>query len=432
RWWRPEEIEVQRGRNQSAFLESYLAVFDAAVAAHLPATGDVGAMMSGGLDSTAVVASAAAALRGTGRRVTSYVSAPVPGFVGPATRDLDHDETAIAHSLAASIGGVDIEPVRNERHVLDIDFADDQAERTWLPYRNPANLVWMREIMHRAYESRLPAVLTGQTGNATFSSDRPDVLAELFVSGRLGTVIDGFRSRSRATGVPVATLLRSTLVRPFVPEGVLAVYRGLRNRRTVGSMAIYLDSVPFAKGAVERFGDEAVLRAMRNGGGLHDSRRFGWLAWMRMSPGLDAAFTPAGYWGVVYADPLGTRALVDAVAALPPEAWLIEGRTRAVARAAMKGRVPDPIRLRVRRGTQAPDWFLWARNRLPDYLRAVEDIGQSALVSEIIDVPLLRDRVSKWPLEQAAQRPPITDHSTTRAIGVGLFVRWWERRNAVV
>ena len=120
------------------------------------------------------------------------------------------------------------------------------------------------------------------------------------------------------------------------------------------------------------------------------------------------------------------------LAALPPEAWLIEGRTRAVARAAMKGRVPDPIRLRVRRGTQAPDWFLWARNRLPDYLRAVEDIGQSALVSEIIDVPLLRDRVSKWPLEQAAQRPPITDHSTTRAIGVGLFVRWWERRNAVV
>ncbi|MEI8081130.1 MAG: asparagine synthase-related protein, partial [Actinomycetes bacterium] len=147
RWWRPELIEVSGSRNLDDSIDLYLDALDSAVSAHLPETGDVAAAMSAGLDSTMVVASAAQLLAGSGRRVRSFVSAPVPGSVGPGHGNWDNDEAPLARSFASSVGGVDVETVLNVRHELDIDLADERAERTWLPSHSSRNAVWFTEIM---------------------------------------------------------------------------------------------------------------------------------------------------------------------------------------------------------------------------------------------------------------------------------------------
>ena len=52
----------------------------------LRGTGDVGAYLSGGLDSGAVAATAARLLAPSGRRVIAFTGAPREGYDGPAPR----------------------------------------------------------------------------------------------------------------------------------------------------------------------------------------------------------------------------------------------------------------------------------------------------------------------------------------------------------
>ncbi len=101
--------------------------------------------------------------------------------------------------------------------------------------------------------------------------------------------------------------------------------------------------------------------------------------------GHGAALNPAGLGGVDLADPFKARSVIEFAASVSPREWLRGAPTRAFARRAGAGRMPDEITGRTRRGAQAWDsgaaWLAdparlreaWDRARATPLLAAVVD-----------------------------------------------------------
>src|SRR5262249_38577734 len=91
RHWQPsrQRISLRRPEDYSEALRNLL---DQAVSCRLRGTGDVGACLSGGLDSGAVVSTAARLLAASGRRVIAFTAAPREGYKDPARPNRIIDE----------------------------------------------------------------------------------------------------------------------------------------------------------------------------------------------------------------------------------------------------------------------------------------------------------------------------------------------------
>jgi len=80
RHWRPEDLPPLRLANDAAYVERLRDLLDSAVADRMAGARTVASHLSGGLDSTAVTATAARLLAARGRRLTAFTAVPTHVF----------------------------------------------------------------------------------------------------------------------------------------------------------------------------------------------------------------------------------------------------------------------------------------------------------------------------------------------------------------
>ncbi|MBK6306037.1 MAG: hypothetical protein IPF47_10120 [Gemmatimonadetes bacterium] len=117
--------------------------------AQLRCTGDVGILLSGGLDSSSVGATAAAMLADSGRPLRAYHAAPREGFSGQAQRGMLVDETADVAALAARYPNIDVHLHRPDGH-SPFDDIERSFRLTGAPVRNASNVGWYDALCARA------------------------------------------------------------------------------------------------------------------------------------------------------------------------------------------------------------------------------------------------------------------------------------------
>jgi asparagine synthase (glutamine-hydrolysing) len=422
RWWRPERVEVLD--EPAAVHERELrTALDAAVAAGLRTRGAVGAMVSGGLDSASVAATAARALDPATLR--TYTSAPSPEWP-PLTREgWDPDETALVGTLAARHPNLASQVV----HVPPGSGLFDRHLPLWelgaAPPRNPCNWLWSDEIYRLAAADGVTALLVGHRGNLFFSADGASSIAALLRRGRVADAAREARAWSRASGAGAVATLRRDVVAPFLPGRARRVLRVLRRRppaarewqlrtplRPDAAADVDLQRLPWL--------DER-RRADPGAVALADLRA---IATQAEGTAAQTALT-----GVEERDPTIDRRVVET--ALRQPEWLRRrgGVTRAVARGAMADRLPPAILGRTARGEQLPDWLdvlTAARGELAAELERVADHPTSR---ELIDVERLRGLLGRWPApSQGADPTVIRDYRIVllRGLLIGRYLRWFE------
>ena len=139
------------------------------------ADGRVGCHLSGGLDSSAVTATAARLLA-PGGRVTAFTSAPRDGYDGRLGRGRFADESGHAAAVAAMYPNVDHVVIRNG-HVSPFAGLDRNFFLFERPVLNLCNAVWTDAIAAAARDRGLNVMLTGQMGNMSFSYSGLEFLA---------------------------------------------------------------------------------------------------------------------------------------------------------------------------------------------------------------------------------------------------------------
>ncbi|MDQ1248838.1 MAG: hypothetical protein QG597_3212 [Actinomycetota bacterium] len=413
RWFRPEEVTPltpAQARDSDTLMRDAVA---SAVAESLPATGDVGACVSGGLDSTMVAACAARRLHPDGRVLHGFSHAPLPGTPDPSPHR-DASDEPFARLMAETTPGLDLEIVVNHSRTLPMDLLPDVFERSWQPPLFVDNLPWIYHINELAVSRGLSVLLTGQTGNATFSASPARVPATLL---RCGNLLDGVRAfRNGVHQAGAADTLRglglgmSQPVRAWVTQraaerraqasikGSLGVWDAMSiegRREAVGQAHRKLRTAPQSRGRIRDF-----MLASRTTSMIMES-------------------SSAGIW---WADPLGDQEVVRLAMSLPLSEWNRGGIPRSVARRAGRGLIPEEIRRRARRGGQAVDIPLLRRERIGDYCLALDRVAASPVTSGFIDTESLQ-RLRDGLASNRGDSPLLTT-TLDRAITIGLYAIW--------
>ena len=358
-------------------LRRFREAHDLVVADLAARAGAVVATVSGGLDST-FVAATLASQAGPNRVVRGLTYSPLGGARLELAPGMDADELSFARLLEAAYPGrIEIEPVVNVAGVRPLAAAALAARLAGVPTFNPANQVWLNAMGDLAAQSGARLLFVGTNGNSAFSYDHGYAVRD---SLRRRAWADLARMSRTADGRLDLGLLRTRVMRPL--------------GRAQMSRPEYLQ----------------------------------WLA--RRLTGLPAAANPMALGGVLLADPFTSRAVLECAAAIAPAEWRMGGMNRAFARRAGAGRVPDPIRLRTRRGQQGRDAWHVIRNDRDDYLARIDAVpGVAGL--EAVDAAALMATVEAWPWGQEPPAPWREQVAADRILGLAEFAsfgRWPGRR----
>ncbi|MEC9346919.1 MAG: asparagine synthase-related protein [Pseudomonadota bacterium] len=421
RYWRIDPGRRLRFSDEGELVEAARAVLDRAVARILPERGPVVVALSGGLDSTAIAATAAR-LTDAGR-ITALTTTPAPDARIPAMPSRVTNEAALARDLVAMHPGM-----RHEVVAADlVHGADTDPEAVFammpVPWRAVHGFSWYVPLCMRTAAVGAGAMLDGDGGNTLFSRTGLDRLTDLARRGHLPSLLREARALERNGGRPAWHEVRARLAAAVLPSWLQTRILRWRGTERPWRQASALRPELHRSFATRRWRD--LEPAVPYRGSAERIRT--WVAELQHRPG---EYRPSieHMCGIQIRSPFVDPELMSFFAAIPEHHFLRDGETRRLTRMILADRVPASVLGERRRGLQGGEWFHRMSLRREQIAADVEAAARSPLASELLDIPRLRRLVADWPEGDGAS---FRDYGAALARGVHVarFIRWTEGRN---
>jgi len=404
-YWRLEDAPPTRLPRREDYVERFRELFDQAVRQRLPVEGQVATALSSGLDSGSVAVTAAPLLAQSGRRLSAYVSAPVSNadaFVGSGIAD----EYPLAAASAAAGRTIDLHRVEAEC-VSPIAALRDMLSIVRAPEHSAGGMYWLLEIFRTAARDGHGTVLTGQMGNAGVSWGGDPTSFPL-------------RWQIAMFGLPYMAKLR---FRRLLPWPLERRYRRIRRGQSFASSAIRPEFASRLHLA-ERMDDDPLSGPYRRA----RQQRL-----VSLKPGslkVGAFYAEIGAaTGVQITDPTADPRLLEFCLTIPDALFVdpVTGIHRALIREAMKGRLPDAVRLNTALGRQSSDLVHRLRFHAAEVDAALDEIETGA-GADYVDVPRMRQVWERIRREDSQETLSLAITHTTRGIMAGLFANGFGTR----
>lgn len=417
RYWHPADAAPTRYKRDEEYAEALVDLLDRAVAARLRTSQPVGAFLSSGLDSSSVVASAALSLGRENRGLTAFTSVPRPSFDGACPPGYLPHEALGAAEVASMYPNI-------EHTVVDSRGYDlVPTMRKWIdvldePLANVTNLLWFNAITDKARERNITVMLEGAEGNGTLSWYSWSILGHFFTRGRWLKLASTAHALRGHGALSYKTAARYAL-RPIIPKSLTR--RIIRKQNLVGLFDRLLQPERMERyGIANRIFDSIYHRPV-------DVKLEQSLLFNIYDRGPFRAATQA-LTGIELRDPTADKRIYEFCLSIPPEQYVVEGHSRSLARRAMKGRIPESIRLRYTRGLQSADWQIPLTEALPDIQQELRLEEQSAAVHEALDMPEIQRLLEAWPTG-GFDKPEVFrrwNFALLPALSLGYFLRTHE------
>ena len=354
-YWKVERPPELRLKTDEDYEEAFREVLGEAVRCRMRCNGQVGVMISGGLDSTTVASLAARELEKSGRRLKAFYSAPMAGFISDLPPSRVADETPYVEAVAEKAGNIDVTCCRSEGiHPL----SDTERFLTLFeqPYKNFNNAFWIDRILSEAGSRGIGVMLTGQAGNFTVTWGRmPHYARSLVRSGQWSLFLKDSRAFADRWRYPRLKTLGG-MAKGALPGNIQEAIHHLRHaRKDIQDRRPFIPVMdPFEYR--QQFLNPAV---------------FGQLGSFFSKMGLAHH--------LVVRDPTADRRVIDFCLSVPERQYVLHAQQRSLVRRSMAGILPDKVRLNETiRGEQSADW----RHRLhpvwPRIEEEILDIGKLA------------------------------------------------------
>ncbi|MEZ4585792.1 MAG: asparagine synthase-related protein [Gemmatimonadales bacterium] len=427
RYWSPiPERRITLGSDDE-YVEAFLEVFDRAVRAQTRSRLPLGVMLSGGLDSPSIAATAALQLRDRGERLRAFHAAPRAGFSGATRPGWIADESSEVAIAASRYDNLDLEIYRPTGGSL-LTGLEEVFRYAGLPPRNPSAGDWFDAIYGSAKRQGIGVMLAGHKGNATISYGGVRSLRDLAREGRIGHVVREVRAVARATRQSTWAVLREQILAPLTPRWIAAAQQRLR-----GPQGAALWSSAYSAISPELARSTGVDRRARESGvvGL-EAARAGELEYRAMAltaaadaPDLDNA--ARAQFGIETRSPACDLRVVNYCLAIPGSQYLRNGVSRWLIRRAMRDRLPSEVVDRTTRGAQGADWAEWMVEMRDEFRTDLSRFEREESVRRCLDLPRMRSLVEQWPERLGPAEEMAYHHLLLRGVTMGRFILWFER-----
>lgn len=404
RYWRLEETPELLLRNRHDYVDAFRDIFSEAVRCRLPSTERIGISMSGGLDSGSVAAVAARHLQAEGRRLSAFTAVPL--YCPPEyTASRFNDEYPMAMATTKLAGNIDLYPLTSAS-ISPIAAIRRALELNSAPSHGASNLFWVTDIRQTAKSTGCTTLLNGVEGNGGMSW-----------TGNISSQSLLYRmSHLTWRQIYLDSKRRLKTCLPNELRKALQAYRMEKNQWWRGTAINH--SFAQRSGVLDMLLSENIKRSAE--GVRHQRCR-------AIMPGYSIAGAmvaeASATYGLKILDPTAdTRVLAFSISV--PDHIFIDpnsGQDRWLIREAMKGYLPDEVRLNRKRGLQSSDLVLRLRDCADDVEDALDELSSGA-AAEYVDVDNMR-QVWRMVLTEDTPNASIKASSILcRGIMAGLFV----------
>lgn len=347
-YWNPlQQIKKVKLDSDEEYKELFLSTFQNAVRGLLRTNGEVGIMLSGGLDSSSVAALTAIELKERGKNLYSYTAVPTEDYPFVNTRLTIENETEFVRAQQ------EMHPNIKPRFVSagEINCFTDMEEYASYymePVKPILNMAYSHGMMEKAAEDGCKLMLSGQNGNATISYG--GILTYIYQKICRMHWLEAYRGMNdfcKMHRTPRKRLLKIFL-KTLQEEKIKKYHVG--------------EDCFLSKEDLDAFSVEKRERDIMKsrGTGYMDSvrqrRGFGFMPLVYQHMGFYDTYDSLKY-GILSVDPTLTKEMVELCLGMPIDCFVQKGKERRAIRDYMKGYVPDMILDNYSgRGVQAADY----------------------------------------------------------------------------
>jgi asparagine synthase (glutamine-hydrolysing) len=427
RYWDPRQTARTRFARPEDYGEAFRELFGRVVRSHAATSQPLGIMLSGGLDSQAIAATAAPMLQAQGKSLYSFTLVPAPGAeLPPLPREGYADERPKVEELCR------LHPNLVPRFVSacqdeDLAFMDAEFDARDGPVREtPTYLQGNRSIFAAARERGIRVMLDGSRGNHTISYHGNGRFTELLSGLRYLSFLKEAFALARFYGVSPARFTYRQL-RAYAYR-----WRWTEDARRRSQALDWRHFSFLAPAALERAGGFERLRERRNSKLFYfalgeQERRISRVC--ERNPGFGTGLLAGGF---EFRSPAADRRIIEFCLGLPHEIQLRDGLDRRLMRVEMADRLPASIRLERRRGVQNVDWIDRAERLQPAFLAGLDGMAAQAQAGSLVDLERL-ERATRAFDPQALRRNTAHWMSTLQGghntAGFLRFLKWFDGSN---
>lgn len=375
--------------------EGFREIFNKAVTARLRRTNrNIGAHLSGGLDSGSVVSFAARALQKDQRTLHTFSYVPEDGFVDWTPKNRVADERPLIKQTVNFVGNIN-------DHYLDFSGKSAFSEiDEWLnilesPYKFFDNSFWLRGIYEQAKQQDIGIMLNGARGNYSISwGPAIEYYSKLMKKLKWFQLTQEVKRYSRNIGVSRKQLYsivgRKTIpaLERFAPPAYSYDFPQLVNSDFAKRAGIYdklHDRAFTGIGSTDDLPDDP-LEARR----VHFERVNVWSATGTSNCKLSLRYSVWSH------DPSNDLRVIRFCLSTPMEQFVQDGMDRALIRRSTKGWLPDAIRLNYRtRGIQAADSIHRMLSDWPMFIKELDILTQDSRMQQILNIDVVNNALSE-------------------------------------
>lgn len=430
-YWAPDLDAAPPFAREEDYIERARELLDIAVASAMRDTARVAISTSGGLDSSAIAATAARL--GLSESITCFSVVAPTGLqidVGPFQYFDERDKIA---ALARMHPNLDVRFIAPDRHHRLADDDTNYFVRANRPGLAPAMMGVGYHFIDAVVQAGHRSLLIGSYGNSGLSWDGKFSLISLLRARHWRDFAHEMRAVARQSNRPIVRVFATDVLMLTMPMGLRRLVYRLRGRnpdsvaRHSALNPAFIAETGLARQWLAEGFDPWFLPVDWNAARWRADRLFDYNQNARDTRGLSEEVT-----GVEARDPHADRRLLEFTLSVPEPFFRRNGIPRSFARKVLADRLPREILDERRRGNNAPDWFRFLNARRQDIARDIERLDASPLARRLIDLPRLKTLMMQWPKDEQAAEQRVWEYrrALARAVHVGRFVRWIEGGNA--
>ncbi len=332
-YWKPEPGPELHCKSDEEYRQGFLEVFTRAVAARLRTpSGNVGSMLSGGMDSGSVVAVA--------QEILSVNGGSLQTFSAVRRRDDGDTDCAESRAIYAAVTVPSISPT-----LIHPEALENNVEQLLSGIEEPfdGEFMFLKAIYRAAHDQGIRVVLDGGAGDVVLSEG--SYIVRLIRQGNFKLAMTEIAAENRfwKGGSFASGLIRYGRA-TIVPEAVKKRLRGLRYRNNVKG---YLESSLISGDLAARVGIEDRFELMRQTFGNGWTPDYATERSNAIRPNVTAGRERyariAAAAGVEASDPFMDKRVVDYCSRLPGRFRLRDGWPKMILRELMADKLPDEV-----------------------------------------------------------------------------------------
>jgi asparagine synthase (glutamine-hydrolysing) len=379
-YWKPVYKRNKSLKTEEDSATAVRQVLERIIADHTRVIGNVGATLSGGLDSGTTSCLAARKLLTENKTLVTASSIYEPGYTNPS----DPDEIEYINEVLQQEKNILPTYVHHTQHA----FVTKLPEKYLRNYAPVNAFFYVDEALYNQFqENAVRRVLSGYLGDLTVTNSNINPFPILIRSGRFAALRKLARKYNIQDNQPLTAFLKHAVLREFMPKWFQGAWDKFKKREDLSRK---IDELPLRLNKGER----ETLQKKVNGTFWFPSRSTQDIVhhvWPNdiylFDEEVDCA---ASHHQLEVTYPLCDRRLIELLMQIPVEHFYAGGRKRGLIRKAMAGILPEKVRLRRTKGSYSPQYTKLLQKEVNQIIEIINTEPQDSAVAKVIDLPKLK------------------------------------------